>query len=53
MTRRLAATLVTLTISACLIGCASGVKFPAYYTLHVPPATTANDGRSPRIPCGM
>jgi len=38
MTRRLTATLATLTISACLIGCVNGARFPAYYTLHVPPA---------------
>jgi ABC-type uncharacterized transport system auxiliary subunit len=38
MTRRLTATLATLTISACLLGCANRARFPAYYTLHVPPA---------------
>jgi ABC-type uncharacterized transport system auxiliary subunit len=38
MTRRLTASIATLTISACLMGCAGGAKFPAYYTLHVPPA---------------
>ena len=38
MTRRLTATLATLTISACLIGCVNRARFPAYYTLHVPPA---------------
>ena len=38
MTRRLTASIATLTISACLTGCAGGAKFPAYYTLHVPPA---------------
>lgn len=38
MTRRLSASIATLTISACLTGCAGGAKFPAYYTLHVPPA---------------
>ena len=37
MTRRLTATLAMLTISACLMGCVSGARFPAYYTLHVPP----------------
>ena len=37
MTRRLTATLAALTISACLIGCVNGARFPAYYTLHVPP----------------
>jgi len=37
MTRRLSATLATLTISACLVGCGRA-RFPAYYTLHVPPA---------------
>jgi len=37
MTRRLTAILATLTISACLVGC-GGARFPAYYTLHVPPA---------------
>ena len=36
MRRRLAASLVILAISACLAGC--GVKYPSYYTLHVPPA---------------
>ena len=38
MTRRLTASIAALTISACLTGCAGGAKFPAYYTLHVPPA---------------
>jgi len=37
MTSRLTATLATLTMSACLMGCVSGARFPAYYTLHVPP----------------
>jgi len=37
MTRRLTAILATLTISACLVGCGRA-RFPAYYTLHVPPA---------------
>lgn len=37
MTSRLTATLATFTVSACLMGCVSGAKFPAYYTLHVPP----------------
>jgi len=37
MTRRLIATLATLTISACPVGCGRA-RFPAYYTLHVPPA---------------
>lgn len=36
MRRRSAASLVILAISACLAGC--GVKYPSYYTLHVPPA---------------
>ena len=38
MTQRLTATLATLAISGCLIGCVSRARFPAYYTLHVPPA---------------
>jgi len=38
MTRRLIATLAMLTISACLMGCIGKARFPAYYTLHVPPA---------------
>jgi ABC-type uncharacterized transport system auxiliary subunit len=38
MTRRLIATLAILTISACLMCCVGGTRFPAYYTLHVPPA---------------
>jgi ABC-type uncharacterized transport system auxiliary subunit len=37
MRKRLTATLVMLTLSACLIGCVSKAKFPTYYTLHVPP----------------
>jgi len=37
MTRPLTASLATLTISACLVGCGRA-RFPAYYTLHVPPA---------------
>ena len=41
MTRRLTTTLATLAISACLIGCVSRARFPAYYTLHVPPAVDA------------
>jgi len=41
MTKRLIATLATLAISACLIGCVSKARFPAYYTLHVPPAVDA------------
>src|SRR5271157_5486761 len=39
MTRRLTTTLAaTLMISACLTSCAGRARFPAYYTLHVPPA---------------
>jgi len=38
MKNRLAATLVALSFSACLVGCVSRTRFPAYYTLHVPPA---------------
>ena len=38
MRRRLTASLVTLAISTCLAGCVSKVKFPIYYTLHLPPA---------------
>ena len=38
MTRRLIATLAILTISACLMCCVGGTRFPAYYTLHVSPA---------------
>jgi ABC-type uncharacterized transport system auxiliary subunit len=38
MKKRLTATLVTLTFSACLTGCVNKVRFPTYYTLHVPPA---------------
>ena len=37
MTRRLTAILATLMISACLFVCGKA-RFPAYYTLHVPPA---------------
>ena len=48
MTRRLAAVLITLTISASLIGCVGRVRYPAYYTLHVPPAVDApTAGRGP------
>jgi ABC-type uncharacterized transport system auxiliary subunit len=36
MRRRLTAVLITLAISTWLAGC--GVKYPSYYTLHVPPA---------------
>ncbi len=36
MTRRLTAILATLMISACLLGCGRA-RFPAYYTLHMPP----------------
>ena len=38
MRRRLAATFITLTISASLVGCVSRVKYPSYYTLHLSPA---------------
>ena len=38
MTKRLTAILATLTTSACLMGCVNKARFPAYYTLHVPPA---------------
>jgi len=38
MTRRPTVILATLTISACLLGCVSRARFPAYYTLHAPPA---------------
>jgi len=37
MRTRLTAALITLTISMALIGCMSKVKYPAYYTLHLPP----------------
>jgi ABC-type uncharacterized transport system auxiliary subunit len=37
MTRRRTPTLATLAISACLMGCVNRARFPAYYTLHVPP----------------
>ena len=49
MIRRLIATLATLTICICLMGCISKTRFPAYYTLHVPPgvdAPTAGGTRS-------
>lgn len=36
MRSRLITALVTLTISTCLIGCISKIKYPTYYTLHVP-----------------
>lgn len=48
MTRRLTATLATLTISACLMGCVSRARFPAYYTLHVPPAIDVPIAGGPR-----
>ena len=41
MTRRLIATFATFTISVCLTGCIGKTRFPAYYTLHVPPAVDA------------
>ena len=37
MRRRFATALVTLAISVSLIGCVSRVKYPTYYTLHLPP----------------
>jgi ABC-type uncharacterized transport system auxiliary subunit len=36
MTTRLTLALIALTISISLIGCMSKVKYPAYYTLHLP-----------------
>ena len=48
MTRRLTATLAMLTISACLMGCVSSAKYPAYYTLHVPAAIDAPIAGGPR-----
>lgn len=48
MTRRLTATLAMLTISACLMGCVSRAKYPAYYTLHVPAAIDALIAGGPR-----
>jgi len=48
MTRRLTATLATLTISACLMGCVNRARFPAYYTLHVPPAIDVPIAGGPR-----
>ena len=41
MTRRLIATIAALTLSVCLTGCIGKTRFPAYYTLHVPPAVDA------------
>src|SRR5262245_26382808 len=38
MRMRLGVTLITFTISMALVGCMSKVKYPAYYTLHLPPA---------------
>ena len=49
MIGRLIATLATLTICICLMGCISKTRFPAYYTLHVPLAVdtpTAGGTRS-------
>lgn len=37
MRRRLTTSLITLTITASLIGCVNRVKYPSYYTLHLPP----------------
>jgi ABC-type uncharacterized transport system auxiliary subunit len=37
-----------LTISACLMGCVSRAGFPAYYTLHVPPANDVPIAGGPR-----
>ena len=38
MSRRLAAVLITLTMSMFMIGCLGKVKYPTYYTLNLPPA---------------
>ena len=38
MSRRLAAALITLTISILMIGCLGKTKYPIYYTLNLPPA---------------
>jgi len=37
MRKRLTAALITLTISASLVGCVNRAKYPSYYTLHLPP----------------
>ena len=37
MRTRLIAALIALAMSMALIGCMSKVKYPAYYTLHLPP----------------
>ena len=38
MKRRLIPSLIALAISASLLGCAGGVKYPSYYTLRLTPA---------------
>jgi len=38
MTRRLTVALTAFAMSACLTSCFNRARFPAYYTLHVPPA---------------
>ena len=48
MTKRLIATFASLTLSVCLTGCISKTRFPAYYTLHVPPAVDAPSAQGTR-----
>ena len=49
MRRRLAAISITLAISASLMGC---VRYPTYYTLHLPPPVDRACCREgPRLRC--
>src|SRR5215469_7420624 len=48
MKTRLAAALITITISTFTIGCLGKVKYPTYYTLNLPPAVDPPMQAGPR-----
>ena len=48
MRTRLATAVITLMVSISLTGCMSKVKYPAYYTLHLPPAADPPVARGTR-----
>jgi ABC-type uncharacterized transport system auxiliary subunit len=47
-TQRATLLILALAVSTAFLGCASRVKYPAYYTLHVPPAPDPPAGLEPR-----
>ena len=48
MRTRLATAVITMMVSISLTGCMSKVKYPAYYTLHLPPAADPPVARGTR-----